>query len=243
MAMSAATRNQLSLIAEVSRSVTSTLDLRELMRDTAELIHNQFGFPFVHLFTVHPNRRLIEYEAGSGIRSQSLEGYSIPLDDSQGIIPWVAHAGQTLLANDVSKDARYQPSLLPPKNTRSELCVPLIFNEKVIGVLDIQSDKLNVFTEDDQIMFETVAGTIAAAIRNADLYRSEHWRRQVSDSLREVAGLLSSNADVDQVLNSILTEIERNLPVDVSTIWLLMTVIFHWPQFMAAIRKRLSKHA
>ena len=213
--------DQLSLVAEVSKSVTSTLDLRQLMTDTAQLIHDQFGFPFVHLFTVHPNRRMIEYEAGSGKRSKALEGYSIPLEDSQGLIPWVAREGQTVLANDVSKDMRYRSSPLPPKNTRSELCVPLLFNEKVVGVLDIQSDKLNVFTEDDQIMFETVAGTIAASIRNADLYRSEHWRRQVSDSLREVAGLLSSNADVDQVLDSILTEIERNLPVDVSAIWLL----------------------
>ncbi len=213
--------DQLSLIAEVSRSVTSTLDLRQLMNDTAMFVHDQFGFPFVHLFTVHPNRKLIEYEAGSGIRSKALEGYSIPLDDSQGIIPWVAREGQTVLANDVSKDKRYRLSPLPPKNTRSELCVPLLFNEKVLGVLDIQSDRLNVFTEDDRIMFEAVAGTIAASIRNADLYRSEHWRRQVSDSLREVAGLLSSNADVDQVLDSILTEIERNLAVDVSAIWLL----------------------
>ena len=213
--------DQLSMIAEVSRSVTSTLDLRQLMNDTAELIHEHLGFPFVHLFTVHPNRRLIEYEAGSGKRSQMIEGYFIPLDDSEGIIPWVARQGQTLLANDVSKDARYRPSPLPPKDTRSELCVPLLFNEKVIGVLDIQSDKLNAFTDDDLTMFETVAGTIASSIRNADLYRSEHWRRQVSDSLREVAGLLSSNADVDQVLDSILTEIERNLPVDVSAIWLL----------------------
>jgi len=213
--------DQLSLIAEVSRSVTSTLDLRELMGDTAALIHDQLGFPFVHLFSVHPNRRIIEYEAGSGTRSRVLEGYSIPLDDSRGIIPWVAREGQTVLANDVSKDMRYRPSLLPPKNTRSELCIPLLFNEKVLGVLDIQSDRLNVFTEDDQTMFETVAGTIAASIRNADLYRSERWRRQVSDSLREVAGLLSSNADVDQVLDSILTEIERNLAVDVSAIWLL----------------------
>ena len=212
---------QLSLVAEVSRSVTSTLDLRQLMNDTAQLIHNQFGFPFVHLFTVHPNRRLIEYVAGSGKRSKALEGYSIPLDDSQGIIPWVAREGQTLLANDVSNDTRYRSSPLPPKNTRSELCVPLLFNEKVIGVLDIQSNRLNVFTEDDRTMFETVAGTIAASIRNADLYRSEQWRRQVSDSLREVAGLLSSNADVDEVLDSILTEIERSLPVDVSAIWLL----------------------
>jgi sigma-B regulation protein RsbU (phosphoserine phosphatase) len=213
--------DQLALIAEVSRSVTSTLDLRQLMSDTAALIHDQFHFPFVHLFTVHPNRRMIEYEAGSGERSDALEGYSIPLDDPRGIIPWVAREGRTVLANDVSKEPRYRPSRLPPKNTRSELCLPLLFSEKVIGILDIQSDKLNAFTEDDQIMFEAVAGTIAASIRNADLYRSERWRRQVADSLREVAGLLSSNAGVDQVLDSILTEIERNLAVDVSAIWLL----------------------
>ena len=73
--------DQLSLVAEVSKSVTSTLDLRQLMNDTAQLIHDQFGFPFVHLFTVHPNRRMIEYEAGSGKRSKALEGHSIPLDD------------------------------------------------------------------------------------------------------------------------------------------------------------------
>ncbi len=240
--------DQLSLIAEVSRSVTSTLDLRELMSDTAALIHGQFGFPFVHLFTVHPNRRLIEYEAGSGIRSKALKGYSILLDASQGIIPWVAREGQTVLANDVAKDVRYQQSPLPPKNTRSELCVPLLFNEKVLGVLDIQSDKLNVFTEDDRMMFETVAGTIAASIRNADLYRSEHWRRQVSDSLREVAGLLSSNADVDHVLDSILAEIERNLPVDVSTIWLLSDgdlslAAVHGGDPQAIERARLSSRA
>lgn len=213
--------NQMTLVAEVSRSVTSTLDLRSLMREAAALIHDRFGYPYVHLFTVHPNRRVIAYEAGSGRRSEALEGYSIPLDEPQGIIPWVARHGETVLANDVMQDARYRPSSLPPRNTRSELCVPLLFNARVVGVLDIQSDRLNGFTEDDRVMFEAVADTIAAALRNADLYRSEQWRRQVADSLREVAGLLSANVGVDQVLDTILTELERNLPVDISSIWLL----------------------
>ena len=211
--------DQLTLVAEVSRSVTSTLDLDELMAETAALIHDK-GYPYVHLFTVHHNRRLIEYEAGSGKRSKALEGYAIPLDDSQGIIPWVAREGKTVLANDVSLEPLYRPSPLRPKNTRSELCVPLSFGERVIGVLDIQSDRLNSFTEDDRVMFEAVAGTIAAAIRNADLYRSEQWRRQVADSLREVAGLLSDNIGVEDALEAILIEIERNLPVDISAIWL-----------------------
>jgi len=213
--------DQLTLVSEVSKSVTSTLDLSQLMRDAASLIHEKFGYPHVSLFTVHPNRRLIVYEAGSGKRSKKLEGYTIPLDDAAGLMPWAARNGKTVLANDVSKDDRYVHSPLPPKNTQSELCVPLIFNENVIGLLDIQSDKLNAFTEDDKIMFEAVADTMAAAIRNADLYRSEQWRRQIADSLREVAGLVSDNVGVDEVLETILSELDRNLPIDISAIWLL----------------------
>jgi len=213
--------DQLTLVSEVGKSVTSTLDLSELMRDAANLIHEKFKYPYVSLFTVHPNRRLITYEAGSGKRSKQLEGYNISLDDEMGIMPWVARNGKTVLVNDVSKEERYVPSPLPPKNTKSELCVPLIFNEKVVGLLDIQSDRKNAFTEDDQIMFEAVADTMAAAIRNADLYRSEQWRRQIADSLREVAGLVSSNVGVEEVLQTILAELDRNLPVDISAIWLL----------------------
>jgi serine phosphatase RsbU (regulator of sigma subunit)/putative methionine-R-sulfoxide reductase with GAF domain len=213
--------DQLTLIAEVSKSLTSTLDLRELMRDAASLIHDRFGYPYVHLFTVHPNRHLIEYEAGSGKRSKSLEGYTLSLDEPEGVISWVAREGQTLLTNDVTTDPRYRPSPLPPKNTRSELAVPLKFNHRVVGVLDIQSDELNAFTEDDRLIFEAVADSLASAIRNADLYRSERWRRQVGDSLREVAGLISANVGVEQVLDTILIELERNLPVDVAAIWLV----------------------
>jgi serine phosphatase RsbU (regulator of sigma subunit)/putative methionine-R-sulfoxide reductase with GAF domain len=213
--------DQLMMVAEVGKSVTSTLELDEMMEEAAKLIHERFGYPHVYLFTVHPNRRLIEYEAGSGIRSKALEGYTISLDDNLGIIPSVARSGVTILANDVNAEPRYRPSPLPPKNTRSELCVPLLFGERVQGVLDIQSDKLNAFTEDDQIMFEAVAGTMAASIRNADLYRSEQWRRRVADSLREVAGLLSEYVGVDEALEAILTELDRNLPVDISAIWLL----------------------
>ena len=98
--------DQLTLVSEVSKSVTSTLDLSELMRDAANLIHEKFKYPYVSLFTVHPNRRLIAYQAGSGKRSKQLEGYTISLDDTMGIMPWVAQHGKTVLANDVTKDER-----------------------------------------------------------------------------------------------------------------------------------------
>ncbi|MFZ5819195.1 MAG: GAF domain-containing protein, partial [Chloroflexota bacterium] len=213
--------DQLAMVAEVSNEVASTLDLGEVLRRIVSLIHNKFGYPFVHMFTVHPNRQQIIYEAGSGARSRKLEGYVIGLNDAQGIIPWVARNGESVLANDVSKDARYAPALFPPKNTRSELCVPLLFDQRVIGVLDVQSDRLNAFSEDERLIFEAVAGNIASAIHNADLYYSEQWRRQVADSLREVAVLLSANVGVEQVLDAVLTQLDSTLPVDISAIWLL----------------------
>lgn len=212
--------NQLSLIADVSKSVSASLDLNTLMENVAALIHDRFGYPHVNLFTVHQNRRLIAYVAGSGARTGESSGYTLSLDDAQGIIPWVAREGQTIMAGDVLKDKRYRPSPFPPGNTRSELCVPLLYDNEVVGVLDIQSDKVNTFTGDDRLIFEAVADNIAIAIHNADLYRSEQWRRQVGESLREVAGLVSANVGVDDVLEAVLDELDRNLPVDISAIWL-----------------------
>ena len=213
--------DQLALVAGVSKSVSSSLELNTLMNNVATLIHERFGYLYVHLFTVHLNRRLIEYQAGSGTSSKDLEGYALSFDDPEGIIPWVARKGKVVLANDVKKDKRYRASPLQPENTRSELCVPLIYDEAVVGVLDIQSHKRNAFTEDDRLIFEAVADNIAIAIHNADLYRSEQWRRQVAESLHEVAGLISADAGVDDVLEAILSELDRNLPVDISAIWLL----------------------
>jgi phosphoserine phosphatase RsbU/P len=213
--------DQLALVAEVSKSVSSSLELKTLMNNVASLIHDRFGYLYVHLFSVHRNRRLIQYEAGSGSRSKDLVGYTLSLDDPHGIIPWVAREGQTVLANDTKSDARYRPSPLPPEDTSAELCVPLRYGEEVVGILDIQSDRRNAFIEDDRLIFEAVADNIATAIHNADLYRSEKWRRQVADGLREVAGLISADAGVDDVFEAILSELDRNLPVDISAIWLL----------------------
>jgi serine phosphatase RsbU (regulator of sigma subunit)/putative methionine-R-sulfoxide reductase with GAF domain/anti-sigma regulatory factor (Ser/Thr protein kinase) len=213
--------DQLSVMSAVGRTITSTIDLRWMMTEVVRLLHRKFGYPHVHLFTVHPNRRQVRYGAGSGTKSTALEGYVLDLDDPDGMIPWVARNGKIILANDVSREPRYRPTPFPPANTRSELTVPLIFNKQVMGVLDIQSDRLNTFDEDDRVLFEGLADYIAAAIHNAGLYQSELWRRQVADSLREVAGLLSANVSLDQVLDAILTELERNLPCEIVSIWLL----------------------
>ena len=214
---------QISAVFEVSRAINSFLEIDPLLDQVVELIHKHFNFPYVHLFTVHQGRKKIIYRTGSGARSSAMRdtGFAYDIDADCGLIPWAVQEGKTILVNDVDEEERYRPSPLPPENTRSEMAVPLAFAGTVYGVLDIQSDIPDAFTEDDKSIIETLAGSIAIAIRNANLYRTEQWRREVADSFRDVAGMISSNIVLDQLLDAILTRLEASLPCETSAIWLL----------------------
>lgn len=213
---------QISAVLEISHALTSILDFEKLTEEVVRSIQRHFGYPFVHIFLLHPGRRQLFYEAGSGARSHALQERKIAydLDDPVGIIPHVARSGRTLLANNVSLEPLYRPSDLPPAVTGAELAIPLVFGGQVLGVLDLQSDRPNSFDPADIPLLEALASSIAIAIRNATLYRSEIWRRKVTDSFRDIAGLVSANAALDELLDRILTELENTLPCEVSAIWL-----------------------
>jgi len=215
--------DQMSAVSEIGHALNSILDTDDLLDEVVHLIRKRFNHPYVHLYTVHPGRRKIIYRAGSGVRSQKLKNEPVmyDLDDPEGIIPYVGRTGDTILANDVTRDPHYRPSHLPPFNTQSEVAVPLIFAGDVLGVLDIQSDRLNAFNDNDCNLYEALGASIAIAIRNASLYRTENWRRQVAESFKDVASLISSNIPLDKLLDTILGELERNLPCEASAIWLL----------------------
>lgn len=216
--------DQLSAVAEVGRAVASVLDLDELLSKVAVLIHEQFGHPFVHLYTIDPMQQKIVYRTGWPPRDSTglEEGDPVcSLVDTEGIVAWVACHGETVLANDLRADSRYRSSVGPSTEARAQLAVPLVFGGEVLGVLDVQSDRRDAFSDDDRFVLETLADSVAIAIRNANLYQSERWRRQVADSMRDVAGLLSSGIELDEVLDAILTRLEELLPCDASAIWLL----------------------
>ena len=214
---------QISAVYEVSHALNSILDPDRLLEEVVQVIQKRFGYPYVHLYTVHSGRRKVIYRAGSGARSQALQekSLSLDLDAPMGMISWTARNNCTFLANDVAREPLYLPSELLPDNTRAELDVPISFGDEVLGVLDIQADIVNGFDEADISLFEALSAAIAVAVRNANLYRTEQWRHQVADSFQDVAALISQNADLDQLMDTILTKLEGNLPCDASAIWLL----------------------
>lgn len=215
--------DQLLAVSEVSRAVASVLDVDQLLQQVADLISERFGHPFAHLFVVQPERGRVVFKAGSGVRVPAMQDLQVSydLDEEPGLIPWVARTGETALVNDVSRDPRYRPPVAFPLATRSELTIPLIFGDEVLGVLDVQSDQEQAFDADDQLVLETLAASVAVALRNAYLYRSERWRRQTADSLRQVAGALSSLSSLDRLFEAILAELARVLPCEAAAIWLL----------------------
>ncbi len=213
----------ISSVFEVSHALISILDLDELLTEVVQLIQNRFGYPLVDVYTVHPGRRLVIHQAGTqpSAAESPEESYHWPLDDPHGMIPWVARSGRTLLSNDVTSEPLYRPNHRIDTETRSEITVPLVVGEEILGVLDIQSREPGAFDENDQALFEALAAPVAVAMRNANLYRSELWRRRVAESFRDVANLVTSNRPINQLLNILLEKLESILPCDASAIWLI----------------------
>jgi sigma-B regulation protein RsbU (phosphoserine phosphatase) len=214
--------DQIAIVAEIGRAMTSILDLDALLNQIVDLIHTRFGYPYVHLFTVNVEENKIVFQSGSGPRSQSMRAAEISYDlmDPKGIIPWVARNRRSFLSNDVSLDPLYRPNPLAPTGTRAELALPLVFGADILGVLDIQSDQPNAFDANDHPVFEALADSVAVAIRNANVYQDEQWRRQAAESLRDVAWLLTTNTSLEKVIDAILNELSKNLPCEVGAIWL-----------------------
>jgi serine phosphatase RsbU (regulator of sigma subunit)/putative methionine-R-sulfoxide reductase with GAF domain len=215
--------DQISTVLEISHLLNSILDPDHLLNKVVEIIQSRFGYPYVHLFTVHHFRQKIIFRAGSGAATLADDKESIvyDLNSPQGIIPWVARTGTVRMVDDVRKEPLYRKAQHFNIQTRSELAIPLLFGDEVLGVLDIQSSKINAFHENDKTVLQALSASIAVTIRNANLYSSELWRRKVADSFKEVASLLTANLDLDNLFNTILLELDQNLPCEASSIWLL----------------------
>lgn len=214
---------QLATVSEISNAITSLLSLDDLLVEIIHLIRGRLGYSFIQIFTVNLAYNDITYIAGSSPRNEEYctTGLKFKLDEPSGLIPWTARNASTVIANDISQEPLYKPTGDFSAEIRSELVIPLIFGGQVQGILDVQSDHINAFSDDERDLFEALADNIATAIRNAQLYKSERWRRQVADSMHAVAGLLSADVSISHLLESILTELERALPCDTAAIWLV----------------------
>jgi serine phosphatase RsbU (regulator of sigma subunit) len=189
---------QLEIISEVSHQVARFLDLDVLLRQTVEQLRERFGYTHVHLFMNDEENRGLVFRASTHPESNKWreEGFLVPL--GQGIVGWVAALNEPILVSDVREDSRYVIGHPLLENTRSELAVPLTISGTVLGVLDVQSENIGAFDEEDLYTIKTLAAQFAIAIEDARLYAAQDEEKYYLNTLLQVAENLaatSSRAD------------------------------------------------
>ncbi len=155
----------LVLLNEIARELTSILNVDELLKRIAELLSRLIDYQMFSILMVDPAGEKLQHRFSLRFQENIQLKHDVPLGD--GLVGYAARHRQAVLVPDVSKDPRY--ILLNPE-TRSELAVPLIYKDKVIGVLDLEHTKRGFFTDDHNRTVTTLAATVAFALENARLY-------------------------------------------------------------------------
>lgn len=178
-------QRSLATTMAVGQRITSILDLDELLSQVVELIQTRFGFYAVSIFLLDETEQNIVLQAisdSSGQASNNL-GDTHKLGEP-GLPGWVVAHSRPARVEDVSQDPRCLDVPYLPL-TLSELAIPLEMGREMLGVLDLKSDRLAAFSEDDVALIQTLADQVAIAIHNAQLY--EQVRRFNLDLEDQVA--------------------------------------------------------
>ena len=157
---------------QISREITQQNSLQDLLNDSVDLICTQFEFYYAAIFLSDERNEFAILKAASGEAGKQLisQGHKLRIRE-EGIVGYVVARGESRLALDVGEDSvHFKNPLLP--GTRSEVGIPLKIGTRIIGALDVQSDKETAFTEEDIDILQSVADQLASAI-DKSIYISE----------------------------------------------------------------------
>ena len=191
---------RLSLVHQASNVIFSTLDsakaLRSVVTEAVRLVRGSSG----SLVLLNPTTGFLEIEAAQGLPEKAPQ---LKLKVGEGLTGWVARTGLSARVRDVSRDPRY--IMLEP-GIRSELAVPLFAEGEVRGVLNVDSDRRDAFSAEDQELLEALAGQAAIVIRNSWMYEQLRLKARLFESLISVARTINSTLQLSEALSVITRE-------------------------------------
>jgi phosphoserine phosphatase RsbU/P len=155
----------LVLLNEIARELTSILNLDELLKRIAELLTRLIDYQMFSILLIDSSAGKLQHRFSQRFKENIHLKHDIAI--GQGVVGYAAKFKEAVLLPDVRKDPRY---IQLNAETRSELAVPLIYKDKVIGVLDLEHTRRGFFTEDHKRTVITLAAQVAIAIENAQLY-------------------------------------------------------------------------
>jgi PAS domain S-box-containing protein len=197
---------ELEAVAEVSSVASTTLEIDKLLQAVVDLTKDSFGLYHAHIYLLNEANNVLVLGAGAGEvgRRMVSQDWRISLDREHSLVARAARTQQSVIANNVRQEVDFLPNPLLP-DTRSELAVPMIVGNKLLGVLDVQASAINRFTDDDAQVMSTLATQVAVALQNASLIQQTQAALAETEQLYEISGTLSSAASLDEVLQVVVS--------------------------------------
>ena len=159
----------LSALHEASREITSILDRRELLGRMADLVKRHLDYQLFNVMLWNEESRLLESFFTAHGKS-GCKGSKHTLTLGQGLCGTAAALRQPVRVGNVHRDPRYEKCGNHDYEVASELVIPLLFEERLVGVLDLESEHYNAFTDEHEQFLSTLASNVAIALENARLY-------------------------------------------------------------------------
>ncbi|MBI3960549.1 MAG: GAF domain-containing sensor histidine kinase [Chloroflexi bacterium] len=190
--------DQVSLIAQVSQSLNSTLDLDAVLQETTEMTAYVLQAQAATLFLTDERHNQLLFYVPTGKAGGVLREMRIPI--TQGVAGWVATNRKPIIVNDATRDQRFSARVDAETgfHTKNILCVPLLSQGRLVGVLEVLNKEVKGgFTQEDQVWLETMASQAAVALENAHLFQNlrkeqermiraeEEVRRQLNRDLHD----------------------------------------------------------
>lgn len=205
----------LEMVTRIAVQVNTAEDPEEIMEQVVSLTYSTFGFYPVNVFYVEPSSRMVTIQASSvpEYRSNFVTGPTgraqpLGLPIGQGIVGAAAEMRRTVVANSTAEDERYLPMLdgmgreLIP-DTQAEIAIPLIVNNELLGVLDVQSPEVGAFGSTEQMVLEALAAEVAGAIYKAQQWAREQEQAWVTTAQLQVAEAIGRHNDRDEMLEAV----------------------------------------
>jgi PAS domain S-box-containing protein len=215
--------DSLKLLYEISRELTSSLNLRVVLERVLSLSLQSMEGSNGSIIVLDEQGAPLDAAmiVGGQIFEDAVDRLKVTLDS--GLAGWVLRHKETALVNDTQKDKRwitreYNSSGTPP---RSALSVPLQARDEMVGSITFTHSKESYFTEEHLALVQSIADQAAIAVLNARLYSASHHRAEVMEALAQSAASITASLDLDEVLNRILVQVTHALKVEAATLGLV----------------------
>jgi diguanylate cyclase (GGDEF)-like protein len=191
---------KIAILYDASQAVLSTFDLDEVLQQILTIARDYFHLQNVAILLMDKEGQL--YPRCQFGWDEGADKIRLPL--GVGLAGAAAQNKRPVYAPDVNQDQRY---LVSAKSTRSELAVPLMVREKVVGVLDCQSDNLNHFDTETIDLLTLFSTQASMALQNATLYSLERRRASQLEAINAIAQQMTAVLDLPQLLNKVCSQV------------------------------------